>query len=214
MYLIASGPVQTYSLDAIFEATESSIPIVSKTQHDFEVYYETSFVVIDDGDIILGISTNKDKKTLIMEKIDGTHSQEFGERDWDIETLLYHDKSRTLFVGASDEKVVQYKRNQETGDWEVLKDFGKLMIDSVRSCTQIGNLVIFGGLNRVLRVIHVSTGEVVGDCVETAIGCITSLQACVGLNGQVYLSVAGSKSSEASGVSDLLDITLLCEKFK
>lgn len=189
----------------------NSIFPIKKTKNDFFVFTETSFVVFNNGKTIIGIN-QENRRSLIMENIKSGEYKKFGERKKIIQSLLYHETSKTLFVGGNDKKVLQYSQNEQTGQWEKIKDFGDIGISIILSSANIGDLGIFGGENYFIRFINLKNGNIIGDPYVTAFKCIYSLRICVEKKSKVYLSIGGTDFLDNNQVSDFLNITLFCKK--
>lgn len=137
--------------------------------------------------------------------------QKFGNREKDIDTLLYHNPTKTLLVGGTDQKVIQYKQNRKTNLWEKLKEYGPLGIECITSSSHLGNLVFFGG-NDKIKVINAKTGKLLPKYFDTAVQSIDSLQVCYVSNSKMYISVGGTTRNYYSNLFDLLDITSYWKK--
>ena len=66
--------------------------------------------------------------------------------------------------------------------------------------------VFFGGIRKI-RVLDLSTGELLPGHIQTSIGCILSLQVCVKSPSQIYLAVSGEYPDYSQGKTDLFDLS-------
>ena len=209
MFVIDSGPVYIYSLNEILESpTEKSIFPYSKTLNKFYSWYENSLVIVNDGQAIIGIEI-ENRKHLIFETLNGNQIQCFGQREANITTLLFHEYSNTLFVGRYENMIIGYKQNKNTNLWEEVQVFPNLGVEWVLCSAQLGSLILLAGTKRSFQFIDVKSGVISGHIIKTAFENIQSLQVCIGLDSNVFLSVGGENQIDYNETSDFFDISIL-----
>lgn len=220
-WLIIRDKIAIYSLDQIFEADEyEEISPLFETRNKFEFYNQTSFAVLNKGDTIIGIEKDS-KKKLLIETFSNGKSQIFGERKRRISTIIYHESTNTLLVGGFDNKLIQYKQDEQSGKWIVYREFKDLDFGFIDAFVQVGNLLIFEKYSKII-IFNVFSGKVIRkELIREKKYFIESLQVCHTNDSKFYLSIGkdyldslshSSDFLDSQIPSDLLDITLLVEK--
>lgn len=187
---------------------------VFKTWHEYFCPFQTSFLVMKDGEEAIGIKS-QGRNCLRSEQIRGNSSVTFGSRSGQIHTLCYVESSKSLFVGGEDRRVVEYQKSERFDSWEKRRDLGDLGVGRVLSSAVYGNLAFFGGDDLGFRVVDSGTTEAIGHVFETAFSSVNTLMVCEVSRSEVYLFAGGRVSFESfPESSDLLSIGLLCRRFR
>ena len=190
---------------------ETSIEPINTSLNPFGVQYENNLVVLDDGKHVVGVHSG-DGNYLILENVENGSTVHFGERFNSgnlITTLLYDGKTAFLYAGDTSGRVLQYKVDTTNKTCTKVKDFGKLGIDQITSSHRFLDFVFFGGNQGKIRVLDMSTGELVPGHQNTSMSFIYSLQLCVKSNNQIRLAVSGCNIGFFGNNIDLLDLTNL-----
>ena len=188
---------------------QKSIHPINTSLSKFGVEYENQFVVLDDAKHVIGVDPSDGSK-LIMENLENGKAVKFG---WNksrinyITTLVYYEDTGSLYTGDRDGQVHQYKLNKTNKSCKKVRDYGNLKIDRIYSSHRFLHFVFFGGDRSNIRVLDLSTNEVLQGCLETSIGWIRSLQVCLKSNKDVYLAVSGSKTDYSGNKTDLFEVS-------
>ena len=167
---------------------------------------ENNFVVLDDAENIIGVDEGNSSR-LILEN---GSIVEFGEQNsylHQILTLAYDKESRSLFSGDKKGHLVQYKVDTLNQTCDEVKNFGDLGIGVIISSSRFMEFVFFGGSTKKVRVLNLSTGELLPGHIETSIKEIYSLQVCVKSLEQIYLAVSGGFPDYSNDKTDLFDLS-------
>ena len=193
---------------------QKSIHPLNTSSCKFGVEYENQFVMLDDVKHVIGVDPSDGSK-LIMENLENGKVVKFG---WDkspnnyITTLVYDEDTGSLYTGDRDGQVHQYKLNKTNKSCKKVRDYGNLKIDRIYSSHRFLHFVFFGGEDSKIKVLDLSTGELLPGCLETSIGWIRSLQVCLRSNKEVYLAVSGRYPDYSHDKTDLFDLTKLFPK--
>ena len=187
-------------------------PIYTSTSK-FGVNFENQFIALDDGKHVIGVDPS-DASKLIIENIETGKADKFGWRnssDYIITTLVYDEDTGSFYSGDTNGRLFKCKLDKTSKTFERVKDFGDLGIGYIISSYRFKHFVFFGGiLNRII-VLDLSTGELLPRHLETAIGCICSLQVCVMNHNKIYLAVSGTSYNYSGDKTDLFDVTDLLQ---
>ena len=170
--------------------------------------YEKQFVVLDDAKHVIGVD-GSDLTKLIIENPQNQKADKFGWSDSFfnfIASLLYDELTGFLYSGDTHSKLLQYKIDTASKTCQRLKDYGDLRIGKIYSCHRFLDFVFFGGSRSKIRVLDLSTGELLPGCLETAIEYIFSLHVCVKSHDEIYLAVSGSRPDYSEDKTDLFDV--------
>ena len=108
--------------------------------------------------------------------------------------------------------MVQYQRDSSNSNtFRLVKDYGYVENGQILSSERVGEYCLFGGSDYSVVAVHITKRVLCKGRKKTAFERISSLQVCYGGNGKVYLSVGGNHPVYSSKVSDILDVTGLCE---
>lgn len=191
---------------------ESSIPPIDTSSKKFGVEYENNFLVLDDAEHVIGVDA-KNPKNLILENLSTGEKVKFGGDVDCITTLIYDKNTETLLVGDKDGYVIQYKVDLQNPTCEDIKFFD-LEIGEIFSSCKFMDYVFFGGDRSKIKVLNLSTGELLPGQIDTTIDDIYSLQICVVNETKIYLAVSGEYFSDPLDRSDLFDLSLFFETEK
>ena len=132
-----------------------------------------------------------------------------------INTIVYNQKTQSLFSGDSEGLVVQYKKEGKNNEWVVVMDYDDMDIGYIYSSTSIENVVVFGGNDYSVRMINAETMEIMGGKIKTAMECIYSLKICLIENknaqNEYFLTLTGEDPEFTSGKSNLYHLTDLVQ---
>ena len=212
----ASNPsqVENFSIDSIMNHNEeTNIEPINTTLSKFGVKYENQFVVLEDAKHVIGVD-QKDGNNLIIENVETGKADTFQCGDpfsYFNETLLYDENTGSLCSGINYGGLYKYKVNIASKSCERVKDYGNPKIGCLYSSYRFMNFVFFGGYERKIRVLDLSTGDLLPGHLKTAIWYIYSLQVCVNNNDKIYLTVSGGITDYSDYETDLLDLTDLIQ---
>ena len=176
----------------------------------FGVHFENGFVLSEDGKHVSAPDA-KNMRRILVEDLTNGASFRFGENEHAIFTLSFNEDSGTLLAGDESGHLVEYHLDLQKREGLMTKKVGRSDLYSIYSFSSVRGLLFFGQKNKV-RVYDTSSKEVLPGVIETAIGCVYSLQVCVVDDSPVWLAVVGS-DTEYSGVkSDLYDLGGLLRK--
>ena len=187
-------------------ANRSTIKFRHKTQNEFFVSYENSFLVLPDAKTVVGADA-LDKYKLMIEDITQGNPTQIGTHVSWIQTVLFDSLTQSLLVGDSSGYIKQYKKENQS--FKMAKDYGKVGVDKIYSSTQAGRFAIFGGDKYSLVVIDIFEQTFLPGLLKSPFGCTYSLQVCEGVDSNFYLSLGGYGPKYSSETSDFLDVTLL-----
>ena len=179
------------------------------SSREFVVEYENNFVVLDDAEHVIGVDERNATK-LILENINNGSKVKFRgskSNDYSITTLVYDKKSRSLYTGDDDGHLVQHKVDTSKLTCEEVKNYGDLRIGCICSSARFMHFVFFGGSKGKIRVLNLSTGELLPGNIETSIGWIISLQVCVKKANEINLAVSGENPDFSEDKTDLFDLS-------
>ena len=188
---------------------ETSINPINTSSSKIGVEYENNFIVLDDGKHVIGVDAS-DANILILENVETGSSVKFcgiESSDYCITSLMYHEETGSLYSWDNRGYLRKYKIDTISKTFEMVKDYEKLNIDWIRSSHRFLDFVFFGGRNSKIRVLDLSTGELLSGCLETSIKCIYSLQVCVKSRDEIYLAVSGALADYSNDKTDLFEIS-------
>ena len=193
---------------------ETSIQPMNASLNQFGVMYENNFVVLDDAKHVIGVHPSNGNY-LILENIENGSTVEFGGKfdfGFCITTLVYDEKTGFLYTGHTAGYINKYKIDTENKIRQRVKNYGDLGIDQIISSHRFLDFVFFGENESKIRVLNLSTGELVPGDLETSISEIYSLQVCEKSNDEIYLAVSGWNTGFSKNIIDLFDLTNLFPK--
>ena len=193
---------------------ESIIVPINTSSCFFGVMYENNFVVLDDAKHVIGVDPFGGK-FLILENIENGKSDKFEFIDFylnNFSTLFYDDKTGFLFSGDTEGQLNQYKVDTASKSCKKKKEYGNLCIGEIFSSHRFLHFVFFGGSWGKIRVLDLSTGELLPGHLQTSMEWIYSLQVCVKNQDQIYLALSGFISKNSEDKTELFDITGLLPK--
>ena len=192
---------------------ETSMAPIKSSSSRFLVEYENQFVLLDDAKHVIGVDASDGSK-IILENIENGKADKFEWRDSCLNyftTLVYDENTGFLYSGYDDGQLILYKLDKTSKTCKKVNDYGKLGIGSIYSFHKFMHFVFFGGTKSSIKVLDLSTGELLPGHLETSIRWIYSLQVCVKSNNQIYLTVSGDYSDYSRDMTDLFDLTDLFE---
>ena len=175
----------------------------------FWINFENNFVVLEDAEHVIGVDEGN-RSELILENLKSGSKVQFGERksnDNFISTLVYDQESRSLYSGDFKGHLFQHKVDTSNLTCEEVKNFGDLGIESICSSARFMQFVFFGGSKGKVRVLDLSTGELLPGHIQTSIKYILSLQVCVKSATEIFLAVSGVNSDYSDDKTDLFDLS-------
>lgn len=161
--------------------------------------------MLPDGKTVLGPSNSS--RELVVEDITTKYKKKYSKLNDFINTFLYDETSRSLFMGDNSGNVVQWKRKKGSNAFAPQKDYGDLGVGPVLSCTQVADYVLFGGNNGRIRVVDVRNQTLLEGSVETALGSVYSLEACPVDDFRIFLSVSGASLDYSLGRTDVFELS-------
>ena len=188
---------------------ETSIRPINASSSRFGVEYENQFFVMDDAKHVIGVDP-RDARNLILENIENGKADKFGwEKNFSylIGTLVYDKDMGSLYMGFDYDRLYKYKLDKKNKTCKRVKDFGDLGIGCISSSHRFMHFVFFGGDQGKIRILDLSTGELLPVHLETSIGWICSLQVCVKSKDEIYLAVSGCDNDYSNDKTDLFDLT-------
>lgn len=200
--------------------SNSKVRFVHETKNKFDVFYETSFVVLPDAKTILGADAS-DAKTLIMEDIGNGDSRSIGRHSGSVQTILFDRVSEYLLVGDYSGHVLQYKKTTSTNlfgllkdsvSFALVKDLGHIGVGSVCSSVQLGGLAFFGGDHGFLAAVDIPGQCVLRGKVRSPFQSTYCLRICHG-SESVCLAIGGLIPIYSPNVSDVLDVSRTHTKY-
>ena len=188
---------------------KTPVDSINTSVNYFGVNYENQFVVLDDAKHVIGIHPSNEK-TLILENVENGSMVKFISNSFKrnyIMTLVFDQDTGSLFSGDRDGQLIQHKVDITNKTCKYIKNYEKHGIGQITSCHRLLHFVFFGGDKGKIRVLDLSSGELLQGHLETSISSIYSLQVCVKNEREVYLAVSGSRPNYSNDKSDLFDIT-------
>ena len=174
--------------------------------------------MLSDEKTVVGVQYEHEKELVVMEDIENDDPEYkpavFRGNTNTVNTIVVHEELNTILAGDDDGNVIQF----DLGTRTVVKDFGYLGIGGVLSSARIGHLAFFGGYDDV-AVIDIKKTAPFDVPLETALGCVYSLQICV-VDGKqsnprpkVLLTVSGKDPDYSGESSDVFEASGLVEWF-
>ena len=140
---------------------DKSIEPINTFFCSFGVQYENQFVVLNDNKHVIGVDAG-DGKNVIIKNLENGKSNKFTWSDSSnnlITTLVYYEKTGFLYTGYSHGHLCKYKIDIKNKIFQRVKDYGDLGIKSIFSSHRFMDFVFFGGSESRIRVLDLSTGE-------------------------------------------------------
>ena len=194
-----------------------SVEIIHETINEFKAFYGNGFLVLPDAKTVVGADAS-DPKKLMMEDINQGNPTEIGRHSSWILNVSFDSLTETLLVGDRSGHVKQYKKNQKSKffgllkdpvTFTLLKDYGDVGVGWVLSSALVGRFAIFGGINHCLVAIDISKKRLCTGVIKSPLKWNYSFEVCHGSDSNVYLCVGGCFPKYSSDVSDFLDVTRL-----
>ena len=126
-----------------------------------------------------------------------------------ITTLVYDEDTGFLYTGDRYGYLCKYKMDIISKVCQRVRNYGNIGIDGIYSSHRFLHFIFFGGNFGRIRVLDLSTGELLPGRLETAIKCIYSLQVCVKSHKEIYLAVFGGLPEYSGDKTDLFDMSEL-----
>ena len=187
----------------------TSVEPINTSLSKFGVNYENQFVVLDDGKHVIGVD-GSDGSKMILENVENGSNVKFEGSNSsfnNITNLFYDEDTGFLYSGDRNGHLSKYKIDTTTKNCQKVREYRNLRIGWINSSHRFLNFVFFVGDESKIRVLDLSTGELLPGCLETAIKCICSLQVCVKSHDQIYLAVSGGLSDYSDDKTDLFDVS-------
>ena len=188
---------------------KTSIRPINTSSSKFGVQFENNFIVLDDAKHIIGVD-GSDASKLILENVENEFTVKFGGSKSSlnyITTLVYDKETGFLYTGDNHGHLHQYKVDTVSKTYEKVKDFGHLGIGRITSSHRFLHFVFFGVYNSKIKVLNLSTGELLPGQIETSVKFIRSFQVCVKSQDKIYLTVSGSGTDYSDDKTDLFDVS-------
>ena len=188
---------------------DTSIKPIFTSFNKFGVEYESQFVVLDDGKHVIGVD-GRDLSKLIIENVEDGSTVEFEGSNSSynyITTLVYDEKTGFLYSGDYFGNLRKYKIDITSKTCEKVRNYGDLGIGWITSSHRFLDLVFFGGNKRKIRVLDLSTGDLLAGSLETSIKRVYFLQVCVRSYDEIYLTVSGERPNYSKDKTDLFDVS-------
>jgi hypothetical protein len=191
-----------------------------RSQTSFDSFSENSFLVMKDEETIIGVQKVKKAKksdyAIVIENITNKElKSSIGSQKYKIRTLLFDDKTQSLFVGDYKSFLTKYKKDKNTLKWKKKATTKEVRIGRIKSSLMIGHTLIIGGNKGKIRLIDPNTMEFIGEPFLTSIGVIKSLKKftipAASLHGNIYLTMTGTNFRNLENKSDVLDITKIVD---
>lgn len=181
---------------------------INASSTKFGAKYENQFVLLNDGKHVIGVDPS-DPKCLILENMENGKADkllEIESLEYFITTLLLDEDTGFLYCGDYNGRLYKFKFNNESKSCERVEDFGDIGIGEISCSRRFMNFVFFGGFEAKIKVLDLSTGELLPGQLETSIEWIYSLQVCVKNQDNIYLAVSGTSYNYSGDKTDLFDL--------
>jgi hypothetical protein len=189
---------------------------VHKSQKNFWVYYENTFLVLPDGKTIIG-PEGGNRNNLICEDITKSTPSAYAliaKHGGGIDCVFYNAILKSIFAGDRTNVVIEYQKKNKNLSWSQTKNYGNLKIGNIKSFEQIGDILIIGGFNSYcIRAIDTNKKVLLPGKIETAIHNVYSLQKCELPMDKVYLSICGGTPKYSKSQTNIYDATNLAKAF-
>ena len=126
--------------------------------------------------------------------------------------MVYDEDTGFLYSGDKNGGLCKYKVDSSKKTFERVKEYGYLGIGEISSFHPFMHFVFFGGDNTQIKVLDLSTDELLLGHLETSITWICSLQVCLKSQDKIYLAVSGSDTDYSDDKNDLFDLTDILPK--
>jgi hypothetical protein len=166
-------------------------------------------VILDDGNIFIGVNANNQKQIIIEDFRNNNSSELIAQLEYDVCSLLINEAQNILWAGDKSDNIFQYVLGPANG-WKIQAKYLDLGIGEIRCLSRFGNLLFAGADNNKLSVINTADKKVFPTKILTSIYSIYSLHVCNVSPTKTYLTVTGHLPSYSDNKTDLLDIS----KFK
>ena len=189
---------------------KTSIESIYTSSSKIGAKYENHFVVLDDAKHVIGVDAS-DGRNLIFENVQNGkaykirwYSSSFFNV---ITTLVYNEDTGFLYSGDVEGHLQKFKINTSSKTCKRVKNYGNIGIDSISSSFRFMHFVFFGGEQRKIKVLDLSTDELILRHLETSSKDICSLQICLKNNKQIFLTVSGGNHNYSNDKTDLFDVS-------
>ena len=203
------SPIRSYSLTSIIGAAPgSTVNYTFQSKQGFYLYYESAFLVIQEGKTIVGpiLTGNYSCTTLVSEDVTQGKSTQIGTHLDNINTLMYDKASKTLFAGDESGNIIQYQKNEDSTSFSQLKNYGNVGVGKVYSSILVDSVAIFGGSNKTIVAIDTKTQEKLTGSLATAISNIYSLTSYKVSKTKTLLSISGNQPNYSDTHTDIFEL--------
>ena len=190
---------------------ETSIEPIISSSNKFGVEYQNNFVVLDDSNQVIGIDPSEATQMILENIENGKAGKIRWSRFYDnyIATLVYDEKTGLLYSGDRDGDLYQYKVDTASNTFKKVRNYGNIQVNEICSSHKFLDFIFFGGYGGRIKVLDLSTGELLPGHLETSIKFVLSFQVCVKSPSQIYLAVSGEVADYSEDKTDLFDISAL-----
>ena len=188
---------------------EISVEPINTSSSKFGVQYENNFVVLDDGKHIIRVDAG-DGRSLIIENIVNQKAEKFRYSDCSFNSItnLFYDKTTGfLYTGDYKGKLCKYKIDIICKTYKRVRNYGYIGLDKLYSSHRFLNFLFFGGSNSKIRILDLSSDDLLPGILKTSIESIYSLQVCLKSHDQIFLAVSGSGTNYSKNNTDLFDVS-------
>ena len=193
---------------------ETAVRPVNVSFNKFWIQLENQFIVLDDAEHVIGVDA-RDRSKLILENLKNGSTVRFAGRNsilFPIFTMVFDEESRSLYCGYQFGRLHQYEVDTLNQTCKKVRDFGNLGIGCIRSCQRFMQFVFFAGSQSKIRILDLSTGELLPGYFKTSIKWIYSLQVSVKSANEIFLAVSGGDADYSEDKTDLFDLSGLLGK--
>lgn len=199
-----------FDLKSVFNATNrATIHAVAKSAGHYYSCYENGFYLTSTNLELIAIDPKNQNFLMNESMLSKRPIVCIGAHEGKIRTVIATSNESSLLVGDNNGFVIQYSLTGKPGEFE--HNYGHLGIRRIFSSDVLGGLVVLGGDDYKVRLLDVSKRERVDLEVVTALQFIGSIAICR-VRDSVILAVAGREPMESVYISDLMDLTQLCEE--
>ena len=160
---------------------DTPVEQIKSSSSKFGVKYDNQFVVLDDAKHVIGVDAG-DRSNLIFENIENQKADKVGGSQSSqnyISTLVYDKDTGSLYTGDDNGHLHQYKIDKASKSCQRVKKYGDLGIGEITSSHRFLQFVFFGGDQSKIKVLDLSTDELLPGWLQTSPRFIYSLQVCV-----------------------------------
>ena len=190
---------------------ETPIEPINISLNEFGVFDQNNFVVLDDAKHVIGIDAS-DAGNLIIENVKNSKAKKFTVTKFDnnhIKNLYYHEDTNSLYCGDFNGQLYKYKVNFKSKTCEKYNYYGDLGIGWIISSHRFLQFVFFGGSEKKIKVLDLSTDQLLPGNLDTSIEYIYSLKVCVKSLKEIYLAVSGAGFDYSDDKTDLFEVSSL-----